>query len=75
MSPEKTLKLVRSAKKAFVKKGKNVIEFLVTIKSPKNDEILEHFLGRSGTMRAPVIISGNQIMAGFDEVAYNLMLK
>ena len=69
VSAAEALKLVRKAKKAYAKKGSKVV-VLDLSKKVSNEEILEHFLGRSGTMRAPVVQVGDAIFAGFDEQGY-----
>lgn len=33
---------------------------------PTDDELLEHLLGRSGTLRAPTIRTGKRLLVGFN---------
>ncbi|MDF1665866.1 MAG: hypothetical protein P1V97_29185 [Planctomycetota bacterium] len=56
-------------KKLLVKKGKKVVEFKVS-DDLSDEDILKNFLGRSGTLRAPVLQSGKTLMAGWEEETY-----
>ena len=43
--------------------------------SPGEKDLLAIFLGRSNTLRAPVLSRGSWIIAGFDEGTYKNLLK
>lgn len=51
----------------YVAKGKKTIHWKLNSKDrPSDDEILEHILGRSGTLRAPAIRKGKAFIVGFN---------
>lgn len=56
-------------KKLLVKKGKKIVELKVS-DDLSDEDILKNFLGRSGTLRAPVLQSGKTLMAGWHEETY-----
>jgi arsenate reductase-like glutaredoxin family protein len=72
VAPEDALALVRRHRLALVKRGKNVVQFEVAAAS--DEEILKHFLGREGTLRAPTVSVGDTIVAGFDEDTFVRLL-
>lgn len=67
---EGTLELLTTAKRVLVSKGKKLLDFDRKAGSESEEEILEHVLGRSGTLRAPTIRRGKTLVVGFHEDAY-----
>ena len=47
-------------------KGKKVVRFDMKKDPPSDDELLEHLLGRSGTLRAPTIRAGKKLLVGYN---------
>jgi arsenate reductase-like glutaredoxin family protein len=74
LGPKEALALLRSVKSASVKSGKKILEFEISKTTPSDAELLKHFLGRSGTLRAPVIRIGSHLIAGFDEAVWKKLL-
>jgi arsenate reductase-like glutaredoxin family protein len=75
VSAHQTLKIVRGAQNAVAIKGKKIITLDLSKNGSSQKEILDSFLGRSNTMRAPVLIVGNHIVGGFDAQTYSAILK
>ncbi|WP_372367636.1 hypothetical protein [Candidatus Uabimicrobium sp. HlEnr_7] len=55
------------------KKGKTVKR--LSAKEANEELLLKMFLGRSGTLRAPVLIGKTWAMAGFEEDTYKELLQ
>ena len=64
--------LVSTAKKITVAKGKKIMSFA----GGKNvsDETIDSMLGPTGNLRAPTIVSGSQILVGYNEDVYEEIL-
>ena len=62
-------KLALSAKKIVVAKGKKILSF--TGGKNVSDETIDSMLGPTGNLRAPTIVSGNQILVGYNEDVYS----
>jgi len=75
IDPVTTLAIVRACDEVFVKWGRGVLHRELRKEQMSDEEILKHFLGRSGTMRAPVLRTPAGIMAGFEESVYRRLLK
>jgi arsenate reductase-like glutaredoxin family protein len=62
------IKLASAAKKITVAKGKKVMSFA----GGKNvsNETIDNMLGPTGNLRAPTIVSGSQILVGYNEDVY-----
>ena len=65
ISPAGTVAIVRKHKTAISKVGGKLRE--IDPKKATDEEIRKLFLGREGTMRAPVLSNGTTIVAGFDQ--------
>jgi arsenate reductase-like glutaredoxin family protein len=68
ISPKGTLALVRRHRVALAKRGKSLVQ--LDPRTASDEEILKHFLGREGTLRAPTVSIGDTIVAGFDEETF-----
>jgi arsenate reductase-like glutaredoxin family protein len=66
--PKETVAIVRKHKKAIAKLGGTMRS--IDPKTATDAEIQKLFLGREGTMRAPVVSDGTTILAGFDEDSF-----
>jgi arsenate reductase-like glutaredoxin family protein len=75
VDPETTLAIVRGCDEIFAKWGRGVFHRDLRKDQVSDEELLKHFLGRSGTMRAPVLRTPAGIMAGFEESVYRQLLK
>jgi arsenate reductase-like glutaredoxin family protein len=64
--------LASTAKKITVAKGKKIVSFA----GGKNvsDETIDSMLGPTGNLRAPTIVSGSQILVGYNEDVYEKVL-
>jgi arsenate reductase-like glutaredoxin family protein len=64
--------ILSKAEKLFVAKGKKVLEFLPS--EVNKEEILKHSMGRSGTLRAPVLVTDTSIIVGYNQELYSANL-
>jgi arsenate reductase-like glutaredoxin family protein len=69
-----TLAIVRASGEIYVKRGRGVLHRDLRQVAMTDEELLRHFLGRSGTMRAPVLRTPDAIVAGFEESVYRQIL-
>ena len=69
-----TLVLVRGCDEVYAKWGRGVVYRDLRKVDVSDEELLKHFLGRSGTLRAPVLKTPTAIMAGFEESVYRRIL-
>lgn len=69
------LALLDGMSELYVAKGKKVVHFNLKKERPDDDEIASLILGRSGTLRAPVLRIGRKLIVGFNEEAIGLVLK
>lgn len=70
---EQAWEIIRSQKKVYVAKGKTVAGFEPSDSLKEN--ILSACMGRSGTLRAPALISGDSIYVGFTDGIYDTLLS
>ena len=61
--------MARKAESVWVTKGKRLIQFDPASEAT-DDEIADLILGRSGTLRAPAILTDGVFMVGFSEEAF-----
>jgi arsenate reductase-like glutaredoxin family protein len=61
-------------KELFVGRGKKLVRFDLK-KGYDEDEVAGMILGRSGTLRAPVLRVGKKLIVGFNEEALGEVLK
>ena len=73
ISPKETIAIVRKHKKALSKIGGKIRE--IDPKLASDEEIKKLFLGREGTMRAPVVSNGVAIFAGFYEATFDELIR
>lgn len=73
ISKKDTVGIVRKHAHAIAKVGGKMRE--LDPKKATDEEILKLFLGREGTMRAPVVSNGSTILAGFDEESFRKLVK
>lgn len=59
------LALLKGITDLYVAKGKKTVHFDLKKNRPSDGEILDHILGRSGTLRAPAIRKGKTFVVGF----------
>lgn len=72
ISKKDTVAIVRRHTRALAKVGGKIRE--IDPKKATDPEILELFLGREGTMRAPVVSKSGTIFAGFDEPTFRAVV-
>ena len=61
-------KLIKSAKKVYVAKGKSLKEF---DGGSAKKEVVDSLLGATGNLRAPAIVVGDTLLIGFNEDVYD----
>ncbi|MEO7091779.1 MAG: hypothetical protein ABI175_00930 [Polyangiales bacterium] len=71
--PKQTVAIVRKHRRAISKIGGKLRE--IDPKKATDAEIEKLFLGREGTMRAPVFSNGEVIFAGWDAETFDLLLS
>ena len=69
MQAEDARRLLETATRIVVAKGKRVDEFSVTASA--NDKIIEAMLGPTGNLRAPAMRVDNLILVGFHEKVFS----
>lgn len=72
ISKEESLKILRTKKIFLEKKGKKIQRFLH--ENVDDETLLKMFLGRSATLRAPVLAGNDWVIAGFEESTYRELL-
>lgn len=70
LGAEEARALVKGKKRLLVMKGPKVAVFDLTTSPPKDAELLEHLLGATGNLRAPVVVSGGTVLVGFNADVY-----
>jgi arsenate reductase-like glutaredoxin family protein len=73
ISPKDTVAIVRKHRRAISKVGGKMRE--LDPKTATDAEIEKLFLGREGTMRAPVVSNGESIVAGYDAEVFRTLLR
>lgn len=58
----------------FSTRSRKVIHLNIETENPSREEVLALLMGRSGTLRAPVIKHRGTLMVGFDEETYEQVL-
>ena len=71
--PKQTIAIVRQHRRAISKMGGTLRE--IDPKKATDAEIEKLFLGREGTMRAPVFSNGEVIFAGWDEQTFDDLMR
>ncbi len=56
-------------------RGRKVIHLNIEEEKPAREDVLALLMGRSGTLRAPVIKYQSTLIVGFDEETYAQVLK
>ena len=73
LDEQQTLELLKQKTDFYEKKGKKIIH-IKSADKPSQDQLCKMFLGRSGTLRAPVLTKDNWIIAGFTEEIYSELI-
>lgn len=66
IGPEDVFDTMTAVQRVVAMRGKKVVEFDMPLAASKNEELLEHIIGRSGNLRAPTIRVGKTLFVGFD---------
>ena len=74
LGADDALALVRDSRELYVARGKKLLHFRLDDDSVNEEELLGVLLGRSGTLRAPAIRVGEQMVVGFHTDAYTKVL-
>lgn len=75
VSKAKAMKIAKEMKQIHAKVGAKLKSWDLSKEKMSNEELNKALIGRSGDMRAPVLIVGKTLMAGFDESTYKNLLK
>lgn len=68
------LSLLSDVQELYVAKGRSLLHYRRSDDWPDDDTLADLILGRSGTLRAPVIRSGPTMIVGFHPDAYQAVL-
>jgi arsenate reductase-like glutaredoxin family protein len=71
---EEALKLARSVRRLVVARGKKTIQFDMRQDPPDDDTLAAHLLGPTGNLKAPTLRTGDTLLVGFGEDAYDQVL-
>lgn len=71
---EEALALARACDEVIVTKGKKVVRFRPKKVGVDDETLAGAILGRSGTLRAPVLQVGKKLYVGYDEDAYSELI-
>ena len=75
---DEALAMARGADHVWVAKGKKFVHWDMAADTPDDDELCKRLLGRSGTMRAPAIITenddGRHLLVGFNQDLFEQVL-
>lgn len=63
------LRMAKAASTVVVAKGKKVVTFDMKRDRPSDKALVDHMLGPTGNLRAPVILKGRTLLVGFNEDA------
>ncbi len=74
MSAAQAVKLAKGVTTLHAKIGKTLRTYDMKNDPPSAADLKKAVLGRSGTMRAPVLVAGKVMMAGFDAEVYEDLL-
>ena len=64
---EAALSILAGVTELFVAKGKGVLRVDLTAEPPRDAELLDLLLGRSGKLRAPTIRTGSRLLVGYND--------
>ena len=68
-------KLLAAANELYVARGKKYVYFDLKSEKPDKATIEKLILGRTGNLRAPALRRGRKLIVGFNEEAYDKVLK
>lgn len=74
VSAAQTRALLAKVRKLYVRRGQKMVEIAITVKTDLAKEALPLCLGRSGTLRAPVLLVNQTLIVGFSEEIYRSVL-
>jgi len=63
---EEAMGLARQASTVVVARGQKIVVFDMAKDSPADEELSAAILGRSGTLRAPAVRSGDTLLIGYN---------
>ncbi|MSQ94802.1 MAG: hypothetical protein EXR98_09640 [Gemmataceae bacterium] len=69
------LALAKSARVIRVARGKKLVTFDMKKDAPDDATLLAHLLGPTGNLRAPTIKKGKTLYVGFNEEAYQALVR
>ena len=67
--------MLKGVDEIYSMKGKQLVHLTLGRGKPTPKEILAAILGPFGTLRAPALRRGRQLIVGFDESTYEKLLK
>jgi arsenate reductase-like glutaredoxin family protein len=75
IAPKDALNLLKEVDTVYAARGKNVVTFDLQSDRPEDSELMEHLIGRSGSLRAPAARIGRTLVVGFNAELYRKVLK
>jgi arsenate reductase-like glutaredoxin family protein len=69
------LALAKTARVIHVARGKKLVTFDMRKDAPDDATLLAHLLGPTGNLRAPTIKKGKTLYVGFNEEAYQALVR
>ncbi len=75
VGPEEALVYLRDAAALFAKRGRKVVELPARGQGLSDEELVAPFLGRSGMLRAPTLVTPHGVVAGWSEEVYRRLLR
>jgi arsenate reductase-like glutaredoxin family protein len=75
LKEKEALALVQDVDEIYASKGKQVVHLDLKQTKPDKPALLGLLLGPTGNLRAPTLRKGRTLLVGFDEAAYNKVLK
>jgi arsenate reductase-like glutaredoxin family protein len=75
MDRDAALELAEKVDEIYAAKGSKVVHFDMKKDKPGKEALLGVLLGPTGNLRAPAIVRGRKLMVGFNEDAYNQLLR
>ncbi len=74
VAPEEAVVYLRVATALFAKRGSKMVELPSGGAGLSDKELVTPFLGRSGALRAPTLVTPAGVVAGWNEAVYRRLL-
>jgi hypothetical protein len=74
IGPDEAITLLDKVDTIHAARGKGVVTFHLKSNRPDDAELLEHLIGRTGSLRAPAAMVGRTFIVGFNSEVYSKVL-